>query len=780
MARLVTLTLLCLLGIWPGAAQPITVTTFAGPQEVPGVSDGQATEARFRTAVGLAVDSQGNVYVADQYNHSIRKVSPSGAVSTLAGHFYLPGQADGSGSVARFDFPRGVATDAADNVYVADTYNDRIRKITPQGMVSTLAGSFSGFADGPREVAQFQRPAGVAAAPDGTVYVADTENHIIRKVSSAGVVSTLAGSPGVAGSANGVGSGARFNLPNALAVDRDGNVYVADTWNHAIRKVTPEGTVTTFCGGLGIQGRSDGQCGAARFAYPAGIAITREGDLYVSDTFNYSIRRIGTNGRVGTVAGSPTDPALVDGPIEAARFDLPQGIAVDGAGTVYVMDGVLRRIRDGEVSRVAGISTAETRRHVDGIGPAARFESPTGIASDGEGNVYVSDDHSVRRITSAAHVTTMAGRPGVDGNANGPATAATFDSLRGIAVDGAGNVYAADAGNNAIRKIAGATVTTFAGPGTPLEGDADGPAGVARFRSPWGVAADGAGNLYVADSGNHTIRKVTSTGAVSTLAGSARQSGSTDGVGGAARFNRPLGVAVDGSGNVYVSDTGNFTVRKVSPSGTVTTLAGLGGTRGTTDGTGAEARFTSLNAIVASRDGTVYVGDGPTLRMITPDGKVTTVAGSPDRGIFFGVLEGTGNADGTGAEAQLASARGLALMPNGDLVMTDNGAVRRGRSAIPDAATGALLSSSPEVLQLDTSAQTATAWTWQVMRRPAGARANLSSATERNPTFRADAPGLFVFRLTASRPTGARVSYLAFLSNVTPPLGGVRRRVAPH
>jgi hypothetical protein len=778
--RIVTiLALILVFGAVSAEAQAITVTTFAGPQEVPGVSDGIGRDARFRDAIGVAVDRQRNVYVADQYNLSIRKVSPSGAVTTLAGLFYTPGQQNGSGSVARFSFPEGVATDAADNVYVADTVNGRIRKITPQGMVSTVAGAGSGSADGPAATARFQRPAGVAAAADGTVYVADTGNHTIRKISASGEVTTLAGTAGAAGSANGVGSSARFYYPNSVALDQGGNLYVADRWNQVIRKVTPEGTVSTFCGGMGLRGSADGPCSTARFAYPGAIAITAIGEFYIADTFNYCIRKIDTNGRVSTVAGSPNSEGLVDGSVGTARFYLPEGIAVDGGGAIYVMDGTLRKISDGQVTTIAGMSRVETRLNADGVGAAARFETPAGIAADDDGNLYVADDYTVRKVTSAAEVSTIAGRSGSEGNANGAAGTATFSHLRGIAVVGA-SVYVVDSDNNAIKKISGGTVTTFAGSNTPLEGDADGPGSVARFRHPKGTVADGAGNLYVADWGNHTIRKISPSGVVSTVAGAARVSGSADGSGSAARFNRPLGVAVDGAGNVYVSDSENYTIRKISPSGEVTTLAGLAGSRGFLDGVGSAARFKSLNAIAASPAGTVYVGDDTTVRKIDPDGTVTTVAGTPTPGIDFGYLEGDGTADGTGKDAQFIGAGGLVVLANGNLFVTDNGTIRLGRPAIPDVATGVVTSTNPEVLQLDTSTQNATGWEWRVMRRPAGARANLSSPTARNPTFRSDVPGLFVFRLTASGPAGARVSYLGFMSNATPAPPPGKRRSARH
>jgi sugar lactone lactonase YvrE len=216
----------------------------------------------------------------------------------------------------------------------------------------------------------------------------------------------------------------------------------------------------------------------------------------------------------------------------------------------------------------------------DGTGAAARFNGPSGVAVDGAGNVFVADNgnNTIRKVTPSGVVTTLAGTAGSYGSADGTGAAARFCSPSGVAVDGAGNVFVAD-GNNTIRKITpSGVVTTFAGTAGSY-GSADGTGGAARFSSPEGVAVDGAGNVFVADTGNNTVRKITPAGVVTTLAGSADSSGSADGTGAAARFNGPQGVAVDGSGNVFVADTGNNAIRKISTSGVVTTIVGVAAPR---------------------------------------------------------------------------------------------------------------------------------------------------------------------------------------------------------
>src|SRR6266702_4395720 len=236
-----------------------TLAIFAGVPSGAGSIDGTGSAARFYYPSGVAVDGSGNVYVADMWNSTIRKVTPAGAVTTLAGSAGVSGSADGIGSASRFYYPSDVAVDGSGNVYVADSSSSTIRKVTPAGVVTTLAGSagVSGSADGTGSAARFSYPESVAVDGSGNVYVADTYNYTIRKVTPAGVVTTLAGSAGVRGSADGTGSAARFYDPQGVAVDRSGNIYVADSGNSTIRKITPAGEVTTLAGLAGSFGSDD-------------------------------------------------------------------------------------------------------------------------------------------------------------------------------------------------------------------------------------------------------------------------------------------------------------------------------------------------------------------------------------------------------------------------------------------------------------------------------------------------------------------------------------------
>ncbi|MBI2949737.1 MAG: hypothetical protein HYY23_19065 [Verrucomicrobia bacterium] len=676
----------------PCGAQQYNFTTFAGSPSGAGFSDGTGSAARFRWPTGIAADSAGNIFVADTWNHTIRKTTPGGVVSTVAGLAGERGSADGMGRAARFDAPHGVAVDSAGYVYVADFYDSTIRKITPDGVVSTLAGLAykRGNADGTGANARFAFPFGLALDSAGNVYVADSDNATIRKITPDGVVSTLAGLAGGYGRADGTGSVARFNSPAGVALDSAGNVYVADSGNNTIRKITPGGAVTTLAGLAGNKGSVDGMANDARFAEPRGITVDGAGNIYVADRYP-TIRKITPAGVMSTLAGLVGHWGSADGTGSVARFSAPAGLAVDAAGNVYVADGgdsTIRKITPvGVVSTLAGLAGGYPG-DTDGIGSAARFALPTGVAVDSAGNVYVGDseNHAIRKITPGGVVSTLAGLAGFAGSADGTGANARFASPLGVAVDNAGNVYVADSGNSTIRKITpGGVVSTLAGlAGTG--GSADGTGSAARFAGPRGVTVDSSGNVYVADTYNQTIRKITSGGIVSTLAGLPGHPGSADGTGSAARFGWPFGVAVDKEGNVYVADTENNMIRKVTPSGLVSTLAGQAGSSDSDDGMGSDARFGWPTGVAVDSAGNVYVAEGrslafeqglghATIRKITPAGVVSTLAG---------LAWNYGSDDGTGSTARFTDPTGVAVDSAGNIYVTDTaqGTVRLGKAVL--------------------------------------------------------------------------------------------------
>jgi sugar lactone lactonase YvrE len=602
---------------------------------------------------------------------------------TLAGYDYRA--TDGTGSAARFDSPTGVAADGSGNFYVADYRNHTIRKITADGVVTTLAGAAgqAGSGDGPGSAARFFQPAGVAADRAGNLYVAVFGNHTIRKITAAGVVSTLAGAPGLSGSTDGVGSEARFDRPTAVAVDREGNVFVADQNNHVVRKISAAGAVTTFAGLADVSGTADGASSTARFNQPTGIAVDGAGTVYVVEFSNHTLRRITADGTVTTLAGRAGVSGAVDGDGNVARFNGPTGVAADDAGNVFVAEfssSTIRRVAaDGTVTTVAG--AAGSTGDSDGVGRAARFNNPYGLAVDGSGGLVVADwsNNKIRRITSGATVTTLAGALETSQSTDGAGTLARFNLVAGMAVDGAGNAYVADRGSHTIRKItAGGVVTTLAG-AAGASGATDGVGGAARFRDPGGVAVDTGGNVYVADTGNDVVRKITAEGVVTTLAGQAGSSGRVDGAASTARFRAPNAVAVDGSGFVYVADTFNHTIRRISAAGVVTTLAGAADVSGPTDGTGAAARFKGPSGVAVDAAGNVYVADtgNHSIRKITPSGVVTTLAGRSSTftpgNLFQGSISRSyfGSVDGTGQGARFYNPIGIAVDGAGNVYVSD-------------------------------------------------------------------------------------------------------------
>lgn len=313
----------------------VHVSTIAGSTQ--GFVDGTGTMAQFSRPNGITIDTGGTLYVADNNNHRIRKITPQGVVSTLAGS--TEGFADGSGTTAQFTFPTGIAIDTDGTLYVTDTGNHKIRKITPQGVVSTLAGSSSGFADGQGSVAQFNRPYGIAIDTDNNLYIADSYNHKIRKITPEGVVSTLTGN--TEGFADGTGTMAKFSYPLGITIDIDSNLYVTDYENHKIRKITPQGVVSTIAGST--LGFADGIGTIAQFSFPLGITIDTDSNLYVADTENHKIRKITPEGVVSILAGSTE--GFADGTGTTAQFTYPYRITIDTGGTLYVADNSNHKIR---------------------------------------------------------------------------------------------------------------------------------------------------------------------------------------------------------------------------------------------------------------------------------------------------------------------------------------------------------------------------------------------------------------------------------------------------
>lgn len=645
------------------------VSTLAGRSLLGGI-DGPGDQASFAEPFGVAVDSDGNLYVADSSNQTIRKITPDHVVSTYVGQPGTAGSTDAMGNAAEFNTPFGVAVDRNGNLYVSDGLNHTIRKVTPDRQVTTVAGlaGTEGSADGTGSAARFDTPRGIAVDQAGNLYVADSENATVRKITPAGVVTTLAGTPGVTGTTDGVGSAARFLEPVAIAVDRAGNLYVADFEADTIRSITPAGVVTTIAGLANTPGSADGTGSAARFDFPDGIVVDPSGTLFVSEFKNGTIRQITPDRVVTTLAGDPDFSGTTDGVGRAARFYLPAGEAIDANGNIFVADTGNSSIRQvtpaGVVTTVAG--QTDSAKEVDATGSAARFNYPSSVAADAAGNLYVTDPvaRTVRKITPAGVVTTLAGANGQMGSVDGPGSVARFGFPQAAVVDAAGNVYVADGNNFTIRKIApDGTVSTWAGQ-TGNPGWADGVGTAAQFVEPAGLAIDGAGNIFVADRLAATIRKITPDGVVSTYAGQPGMPGSFNGAPDVARFAAPQSVAVDRLGNVFVGD-GNGTIRKITPDRFVALFAGDPHERRATDGPLAVARFGSIDGLAIDPLRNIFVADATSnqLRRISPGGIVTTVAG---------VAASYGGTDGTDNAVRFNYPTALALDAFGNIYVADS------------------------------------------------------------------------------------------------------------
>jgi sugar lactone lactonase YvrE len=552
------------------------VTLVAGAAGTPGSTDNAAGAGNvlFSSPRGIAADISGTIlYVADTGNHKIRKVVAfTGAATTYAGSG-VAGADNGVGTAASFSSPEGVASLGPD-VYVADTGNHTIRKITPSGAfgdVTTFAGAAGvhDFVDNVTgSLARFFSPSSLEAI--GTdLYVADTGNQVLRKIDASAFVTTLAGSALATGLADGTGASARFNGPKGIGTNGTW-LYVADTQNHAIRRVTVAGVATTVAGNPPQAGTIDGSGTSARFRAPAGAAGLGD-NVFVADTGNHTIRKITSTGAVTTPAGNPGVSGFADGTGTSGFFTSPQGIVAVGSD-LYVADSGNHAIRKvtsaGAVTTFAGAPPPTSIRGlVNGTGTAARFDTPKGIATDGS-SLFVADtgNHVIRKIEIATGVvTTLAGSGAAGFSNNSTGTSASFNAPEGIAVIGS-NLYVADTGNHAVRKVVNslaAAVTTIAGaaPPTAASGYEDGSGTSARFTSPRGIAAVGS-VLYLADTGNHVIRKITTSATVTTFVGDPLAATTRDGEASQALLNAPAGIAGT-SGTIYFTDVNENVVRKI-------------------------------------------------------------------------------------------------------------------------------------------------------------------------------------------------------------------------
>ena len=525
----------------------------------------------------MTLDGAGNLYIADRSNHRIRKVDAAGTITTVAGTGERGYSGDGSlATEAQLNLPVGMALDGASNLYIADLSNHRIRKVDAAGTITTVAGTgergYSGDG-GPATEAQINGPISVTLDGAGNLYIADTNNHRIRKVDAAGTITTVAGTGERGYSGDGsLATEAQLNLPVGMALDGASNLYIADFSNNRIRKVDAAGTITTIAGTGDV-----GDGGPAIEAWligPYGLAADSAGNLYIADEQDNRVRKVDSTGTITTIAGTGERGYSGDGgPATEAQLSGPRQLLVDGAGDLYIPDTFNHRIRKvdstGMITTVAG--TGERGYSGDG-GPAidAQLNWPSALVVDGDGNLYIADmvNQRVRKMDSTGTITTIAGT-GEDGYSGdgGPATEAQLSYPWSMALDGTGNLYIADRYNHRVRKVdSTGTITTIAGTGeVGFSGDG-GPATEAQLNGPVSVRLDGTGNLYIAEGTGARVRKVDSTGTITTIAGTGENGYSGDGGPATeAQLTWPSDLTLDEAGNLYIVDSGDKRIRVVVP-----------------------------------------------------------------------------------------------------------------------------------------------------------------------------------------------------------------------
>lgn len=672
------------------------ITTTVGGVSFSG-NGGLATRASllFAQTGGLALDSLGNMYVADSANHRVRRIDvETGVITTVAGNGIAGFSGDGQLAVsASLNQPEGVVIDPSGNLFIADTGNHRIRRVDiSTGTIGTAAGNGTpGFGGDGGEAtrANLSNPTALALDLGSQLLIADTDNHRIRRVNlMTRQIETIAGT-GIQGFTGdgGLAIQAALALPRGLAFTPDGGVLIADFGNNRIRRITSQGLIEAVAGngGFGFSGDNGPALGAS-FRGPSGIALDVSGNLLIADSGNHRIRRVSSNGVITTVIGNGTASLTGDGgPALTAGLNTPTSIVVDSLGNVFLTDRDNRRLRRREVGTLLMSTIAGTDISVGDDTPAtaAELRFPTAVMQDASGNTYLTDTEQsrIRRISAQGNITTIGGTGanGFSGD-SGLAVNARINRPTGLVIDGQGNVYFSDTFNHRIRRInPGGVVTTIAGIGIPNFTGDNGPAGNASLNFPQGLTLDQAGNLFVADTGNNRIRRITPDGIISTFAGNGANEYNGDNLAAtSASLAGPSGVAVGPEGVIYIADTLNDRIRRVGPDGILTTVAG-NGTRGFS-GDGGPATSSSLNLprqVLIDSKGNLYISDSANqlIRRVNAQTQtIATVAGNqvPD---YAGDNQ-------SAAQASLNNPRGLFLDRDGNLLVADsaNNAIRAVKS----------------------------------------------------------------------------------------------------
>ncbi|MEO8595861.1 MAG: hypothetical protein ABI759_21250 [Candidatus Solibacter sp.] len=568
------------------------ITTFAGnglKSDDPSAEkrEGIAATAAAISPLVLFVDGADAIYESDVRVHQVRKISRD-VITTVAGNGKSGYDGDNESAVnASLNFPRDIAVDPEGNLFIADMNNHRIRRVDSGGTITTVAGTGNEgrSADGTRaQDALIKSPAGLAIDAAGNLFFSDSANHIVQMI-SAGTTSTVAGTgtPGFSGD-GGPAKAAQFSSPGSMAFDGDGNLLVSDGNNGRIRRIKGT-TIDTMAGNGLFRAFDEGSLATQAFLFqPQGMAFDSQGNLYVADTNNQKVRKITPDGKISTAAGNGAfDYSGDGGPATLAAMAYPRDVAVDSAGDLYIADAHSRRIRKVSNGIIQSIACGDIPTPCGAAEHGDLLVEPSGVAVAADGTVYVADGagNAVRAIRKDGRVERFAGdslgKPDCPGEGV-PAAQACVSNTRGVAIDRSGAVYIADTNHNSIRLVRQGIISTIAGNGQAgYTGDGK-PALLASLNKPEKIAVDAEGNLYIADTGNHVVRVVSTDGTISTVAGIGSPGFSGDGsIATNARMNSPTGVASDSAGNVYIADTLNDRVRAVPKAAPQVGTQGAGG-----------------------------------------------------------------------------------------------------------------------------------------------------------------------------------------------------------
>ncbi len=590
---------------------------------------GPALSAQLNTPQGLAIDSAGDIYIADMQNQVVRYVSGStGIITTVAGNGTPGSNGDyGPPLQAQLNLPTAVALDASNNLYICDSANNTIRLVS-NGVITPYLGDYiPGYTGDTTGTISMNDPTDIFFDSAWNLWIADYGNGAIREYGTNGITSTVVGNStgqSVAYTEGGFANATVLAGPHSMVVDTAGNVYVADADDNRIRKVATANTlgstakIVTFAGTGPYGFAGDGGAAlSAQLNTPNALGVDPSGNVYFVDLFNFRVRVVSSSGTISTVVGNGAFRYGGDGgPAQGALMNGPSAVAVSPVSGVSISDTGNQRVRQinssGIISTIAGNGTPGFAGD-GGASSSAQVAFPAGMATDASGNLYFADsgNQRVRKIVGGT-ISTVAGNgtAGYSGD-GGPALNATLNSPSGLALDNAGNLYISDFSNNVVRKVSGGVISTIAGSGLQAYAGDGGPALSAGLNGPLGLALDASGNLYIADSGNHVVRIVTPGGVIGTFAGNGALGDTGDGgLAVNAQLATPYGVAVDAAGNIYISDSGESRVRMVTPSGLIVTIAGTGTAGYSGDGgPAASAQLGAVAGIALDTQGDLYIAD---------------------------------------------------------------------------------------------------------------------------------------------------------------------------